>query len=629
MTITKRHLLSMILSLLLLFPFFLIESYTENSLPEGVDRRVAADKIFIIRFNDIISLHNLNPESILVTDGQLNLPLRFENGSDGRSLLILPPSEGYVPGKIYSMIIQDLKNDNGKTLKHRVEMRFIVEEAQEEVLQEQPSPIPEPPSSPAPFPMQPNSPSPAPPAPSAPVIPAPVLPAPPADANSDHANLPENSVSKEETSEDSMEGEKTEEPAVDKKDSETAAPQPEQKNEEPLTENPPSDSRPDTPTATENAVPALPEKQTFPKPKPRPRPSSPPLTAEGVLSSLTNGPNKNAVQYKINENTDREEIRTVLWVKGIQGPEISSFKEVRDGDFLVYQIDYQSGQGWYDINKSKDGSDIPDEYLCFAAVAGNMLHWWFDQNKEQIDIYLAQQRQFALDPSDNRQLSQQKITLLESLRDSFRSQQDSGIFRKFIKDFGHIKNGFHADVLVDMLINGYTPKEAPEKGSGPPVNDDEYAPNLENLAKNIDSRGGLFYPAFGGKKLTYRISSSQSYNDLEAQVKYYMKQGGMIGLVYNIMNRPTAHIVTIWGAEFDSGGRLVAFYLSDSDDQNEGTNVGMKRLEVRNVDGRSKLGSNQNNLASGALIDHLHIMLPGEDLWQKYFEQNKRPAETL
>ena len=161
------------------------------------------------------------------------------------------------------------------------------------------------------------------------------------------------------------------------------------------------------------------------------------------------------------------------------------------------------------------------------------------------------------------------------------------------------------------------------------IYDDEYAPNLENLAKNIDSRGGLFYPAFGGKKLTYRISSSQSYTDLEAQVKYYMKQGGMIGLVYNIMNRPTAHIVTIWGAEFDSGGRLVAFYLSDSDDQNEGTNVGMKRLEVRNVDGRSKLGSNQKNLASGALIDHLHIMLPGEDLWQKYFEQNKRPAETL
>lgn len=42
---------------------------------------------------------------------------------------------------------------------------------------------------------------------------------------------------------------------------------------------------------------------------------------------------------------------------------------------------WHSGAGWYDIYQG-------DKYLCWAAVASDMLLWWYDLNKESVERYM-------------------------------------------------------------------------------------------------------------------------------------------------------------------------------------------------------------------------------------------------
>lgn len=635
MTRVKRQ-LSLLMILSLLFSMIGLESYAEYRTLS--DRKVASDKVFVIRFNDIIDRSNLNPDSIRVQGEEGDVAVSIENGSDGRSLIVQPPAEGYAAGKTYTLIIQHLTNNNGKMLKQSVQMKFRIEEQEEKKQEEATAPVPAPsvPSSPGsgggsggssavPLPPAVSNPDPAPslPAPLPPVLPDAdaVLPSPLPPAPTEPEPVP---PSEPPTSSDSdvsvpeTESESSDPNLSDAASEQPAPPEPETSGSASAPLESPSDG------SESSAVPSLPDQKDSVKEEPPASPAPAPnddvstkesekdsAAAEAALAALKSGVNKNAVQYTVLSGRETGKVRNVLWVKGITAPELSEFREVKDGSYVVRQINYQSGKGWYDVNKSKDGKHkVNDDYLCFAAVASNMVHWWMEQNDEDIQAYIEQQKALVNEPPSNTHLTEEKIEMLQTLRNSFTNQQDSEIFRKFTREFGHLTQGFQADLLVDMLINGYSPKV----NSG--LNDDNYPPVLEALANNIDSRGGLFYPIFGGKKVTDRFGSVGNYEQFGRLVKRQMSQGNLIGLVYQTLGK-SAHIVTVWGAEFDLKGQLVAVYISDSDDQNEGTNVGMKRLEIRNVDNRPRLGSDQSNLRAGARIDHIHVMLSGEGLWKK------------
>ena len=86
--------------------------------------------------------------------------------------------------------------------------------------------------------------------------------------------------------------------------------------------------------------------------------------------------------------------RTIFWADGITPPKMggddSDFKkvvtEINNVRYIEYIAPYQSGNGWYDINKTE--TQAQDANLCFAAVATNMLHWWIAQNTDNINDYL-------------------------------------------------------------------------------------------------------------------------------------------------------------------------------------------------------------------------------------------------
>ena len=324
--------------------------------------------------------------------------------------------------------------------------------------------------------------------------------------------------------------------------------------------------------------------------------------AAKVKDLLTTSKNNNVVQY-----TDEDgKIRTIIWAKGISAPimgEGGDFrKEVTNAGsdtYIDYKAPFAFGNSWYDSNKSRAGGNTDiDKNLCFGATSANMLHWWFEQNSSYIDSYIAKEGDIT---RSGRSLSE--------LRNSLNNQQDSGIFELFKVLFGYNDKGFYSDLLMDLFINGYTPKI-----SG--------ATNIENEDMTPDNRGGFFYNAFNEVKLTERTYGG-NYEGLSEKLKDILGNEGIIGISHKTFGN-SSHIVTLWGAEYDLNGKLSAVYISDSDDQNEEadeTDLGMKRYEVRNVGGIAKLSTNQSNKSAGSAIGYLHVLYLGSEQWQSYINQ--------
>ena len=341
------------------------------------------------------------------------------------------------------------------------------------------------------------------------------------------------------------------------------------------------------------------KKDTEPKESKKPdseRKESTQDRAEKIKESLITPENDNVVQYT---NEDGE-IRTIIWVKGINGPLMGEggdfHKEIIQGGkdtYVTYTVPYSSGDGWYDVNKTTSGGNIDiDKNLCFAAVSSNMLHWWFDQNIEYVDRYIEKNGDII---RANRKLS--------DLKTSFESPENSKLFELYKVLYGYNERGFYSDLLMDLFINGYTPKTTG-------------ATNIESDDLIPSNNGGFFYDVFKGEKLTERTYGG-NYESLSNLLKEILGNGSIVGVSHKVF-RKSNHIVTLWGAEYDLNGKLKAVYVSDSDDQDE-RNVGMKRYEIRNVGGIAKLSTNKTDKSAGAEVGYLHILYQGSDQWNNYF----------
>ena len=229
--------------------------------------------------------------------------------------------------------------------------------------------------------------------------------------------------------------------------------------------------------------------------------------------------------------------RTIFWADGITPPKMggddSDFKkvvtEINNVRYIEYIAPYQSGNGWYDINKTE--TQAQDANLCFAAVATNMLHWWIAQNTDNINDYLTSY------PNAPR------ADEIRSLQTPVTTQDNRSIYNIFLKQFSNRKEGYWPDLLVDQFINGYYPKE--NAGTNDPGFD---GPDL--IQKGPDPNGGFFYTVFGTEILTTRHLYDHGYDTLSADLKYYITRGDLVSLTYDM--RKSAHVVTIWGVEYDT-----------------------------------------------------------------------------
>ncbi|HEL2377040.1 TPA: IdeS/Mac family cysteine endopeptidase [Streptococcus suis] len=306
--------------------------------------------------------------------------------------------------------------------------------------------------------------------------------------------------------------------------------------------------------------------------------------------------------------TESGEQRKIVWAYGITPPvmeQSGGFVKEKYGDYLNYTAPFEAGKGYYDTNKSLNASFI-DLNLCFAAVSSNMVHWWLEQNSSYVERYL-KEKKGTVNVEEN-----YAITDLRRYINSFQNQQNSRVFDMFKTYYGYRTNGFVSDALVDLFINGYKPKA-------------QGGVNLEDSHLVPDSRGGFFYDVFKEKKLTNRIFSG-SYERFGEDVRTVLESKGLLGLTYRTLGYAT-HIVTVWGAEYDNQGKIKAVYITDSDDQQE--QIGLKRMGItRDASGNPRLNNHMKNNSAGALLDYVHTIRLGQDLWEEYFNPLAKAKET-
>lgn len=359
------------------------------------------------------------------------------------------------------------------------------------------------------------------------------------------------------------------------------------------TEN--ADSRPAEAVSGEHAIPSAPSESVE-------------ETVEefemDISEDFTEKRKGNIAQY----TDENGQARHIYWVQGITPPVMGEngdfHKEVTmagGNTFIEYTVTQQDNASWFDVNKAyaDSAASARDRNLCFAATASNMLHWWMEQNHERIGHYIERHGDAW------RRIGAKSIKLSDYV-DSFRSQQDSEIFEMFKMIYGYRADGFNADILADLFINGYTPKER----GGTNVENDNLIP---------DGRGGFFYDVFKGKKLTTR-SYRGRYEDLSGFLREELQNGNILGIEHTVFGGSN-HIITLWGAEYDENNRLIAIYVTDSDDQND-ESTGMKRYNVYNVGGYAKLTTNVTNKSAGSSVNMLHSLSLGEEEWNRYLNEN-------
>lgn len=315
-----------------------------------------------------------------------------------------------------------------------------------------------------------------------------------------------------------------------------------------------------------------------------------------LLEKIENGQNNNTVEYE----TEEGEKRTVLFVKGVKAPKLGEngdFRKTEDHGYIDYKAPYEEGQGYFDVNKAPFGTNKEiDRNLCFAAAASNTLHWYLRENKKEIQDYIKDNGDVI------RTVGANTYSLREMLNQDV-EQQGSLIYQYFKEMYGNNETGYYTVPLMDLFLNGYTPKE-------------DRKTNIEDKDLQPDARGGFLYGIIGTKPQT-GMRSVKNLRDLGDSLQHYLSNNFVVCLSYTTFSYN--HVVTLWGAEYDESGLLRAVYVTDSDDQDETgveTDVAMKRYVVKGNGNLSYLSNAISEEAKGARINSLQYLRFGgeEDL---------------
>lgn len=307
-----------------------------------------------------------------------------------------------------------------------------------------------------------------------------------------------------------------------------------------------------------------------------------------LLEKIENGQNNNTVEYE----TEEGEKRTVLFVKGVKAPKLGEngdFRKTEDHGYIDYKAPYEEGQGYFDVNKAPFGKNKEvDQNLCFAAAASNTLHWYLQENRGVIEKYIE-------DNGDVKKTVGGSIYSLKEMLNQNVEQQGSLIYQYFKEMYGNNETGYYTVPLMDLFLNGYTPKE-------------DRKTNIEDKDLQPDARGGFLYGIIGTKPQT-GMQSVNRLSDLGNSLQHYLSNNFVVCLSYTTFSYN--HVVTLWGAEYDESGLLRAVYVTDSDDQDETgveTDVAMKRYVVKGKGNLSFLSNAISEEANGAKINSLQYL---------------------
>ena len=380
------------------------------------------------------------------------------------------------------------------------------------------------------------------------------------------------------------------------------------------------------------------------------------MVLQGATPALANSPveplNNQSIDNKQVYTTEEGAEHTIYWAKGIDAPKMSGTHDIKYknkyGDFakelygnmLTYVTPYVEGKGYYDLNKNF--ANVDSDSRCYLAAATNIIYWWMDQNKENIDQYIAGIKSgkyiqpegltpiYKGQDTDALWSNIRTAPKLKDLGDYANAQflEDSYLTKNHYGAYNRLKSGYFMDKVFDFFFNGYTAENSTTAEGANPNKVEDY---------EMDPLGGFFFPIFGKNSLAERIKNpnGQGYKFFSDNMKIWLERGK--GITLSMVVKRGTHAITVWGAEYDSQNNLKKLYVTDSDDPSNkpelsGNTVsqGIKTLLVKeDPNGNAHISSYLNPDFNGLfIIEHVTLLDLMEDQWQEILsDENPNPLE--
>lgn len=103
-------------------------SHKDIHIENYPNKVVSSNKTWTVKFTDQVTFDELSKSGIIIKDSIGNIvPVSLQLNSDGKTILVSPPSEGYKSGESYTLTLNDnIRNIKSKKLAHNVNVNFSI-----------------------------------------------------------------------------------------------------------------------------------------------------------------------------------------------------------------------------------------------------------------------------------------------------------------------------------------------------------------------------------------------------------------------------------------------------------------------------------------------------------------------
>ena len=315
------------------------------------------------------------------------------------------------------------------------------------------------------------------------------------------------------------------------------------------------------------------------------------------------------LEVKVVQEENKSPIVTIKWVHGINGPtadEKTKIEVPHVGQAKKFYWDDENIFFWYEGDNTKwfnnrkifylniPATDGGDSNQCWAKTASNMLHWWFVQNKENIENYIKKknitgprkdeyQYFYKRNSPDNEEPEKSYIAK------TFRTKAHNGQLG------GYVMSG------LAWYLYGNTSASHPN------------TPTYEGPA--------LFKDVFNIDKTPIEDKIIKSKVEFETAITEALNSKKAIGLHMRGTKggKDYAHGITLWGAVFDEEENIIAIYVVDNNHKEN--RIFPYGIYYR--DGLPYIFNYPNNdFATNRYVGEVITLDKGEELWQEWFGKN-------
>lgn len=308
---------------------------------------------------------------------------------------------------------------------------------------------------------------------------------------------------------------------------------------------------------------------------------------------FTNTEGKTLSTISVRQDGNYAVKRNYKWVKGITPPSNAELKkEYNDRPAFIEWYESETTT-WYNVVKlAYSGANTGfanDSNLCWAMTGANMLHWWLEQNKENIRKYMEVNNitdsAGYYNTYNRTKIDSDKSDIAQAARSCINFRAAGGDVRTLFNWYISGKN-----LPAGQRPNGY--KDAPGYfrdifPDTTPIVNEQYVNSKEQLESVIKE-------AFD--------------KDESIAVDYFIYQSGRNG----------RHIVTIWGAGYDEKGNLIELWVADS-------NISPSKIFPMGICYKSQpyFINFSANYPTSYNIQNIVRLNTGEEHFRKYFENKK------